>query len=197
MTFLCACISVCRLPLISTVITHHFQYPRPNYDTTLNTNTIPSPSPTPTSTISNFARIHFSVNHGYTKLHNNSSSRSTPSYIRTNGEAHRLASIKAKAIVAVQRLDEQDLPSAGYRTYIKTTKGHDDAVAQRIEESKEKSGSAFVIAFGARKKKSHREIVKKAAKKASRLVERKLEVAAAERKRECRNELPLSAFSFF
>jgi hypothetical protein len=55
----------------------------------------------------------------------------------------------------------------------------------------------LATAFEARKERRYRETVKKAAKKVSRFLERKLEAAAANRRRESQNMLPLGAYSFF
>jgi hypothetical protein len=128
---------------------------------------------------------------------------SRPAYIRTDDETQRLTSIRAKAIMAKQSLDEQDLPNTAHlsrnKSYIEKTKEHDDAVIQRIEDSLEskaksaKSGSAFAMAFGARKQKTHREIVKKVTKKVSRYIGRKFEAAEI---RQCQNDLPSCIISF-
>jgi hypothetical protein len=158
--------------------------------------------------MSNFARIHFSANRSSMQLRDNAISMPAHSYVRTDDEAHRLASTGAKVVLAIQRHDEQGLTSSTHvkrdKYYLKWTKEHDDAIIAPIERSSaaKKEGdqpkkSAFATAFGARKGRRHRETVKKAVKKMSRFLERKLEAAAANRRRECQNMLPLGAYSCF
>jgi hypothetical protein len=119
-----------------------------------------------------------------------------------------LATTRAKAVQAIQHHDEQGLTRSKHlkrdKDYIDPTKMHDDATIAGMERSataKEKwsqpKKSAFATAFGARKERRHGEMLKKAVKKVSLFLERKLEAAAANRRRECQNMLPLGAYSFF
>jgi hypothetical protein len=69
--------------------------------------------------MSNFARIHFSANRSSMQLRDNAISMPAHSYVRTDDEAHRLASTRAKVVLAIQRHDEQGLTSS---THVKRDK---------------------------------------------------------------------------
>jgi hypothetical protein len=71
---------------------------------------------------------------------------------------------------------------------------HSSAAKEKSDQPKK---SAFSTAFGARKERRQGYMGKKAAKEVLRFLERKLDAAAAKRRRECQNMLPLGAYIFF